>query len=103
MTQRFLRCPPERNTRQHALAYKEKQADNSFSADDFLYVRCAVVAEGKEYYESVLKNPSEIPDDVDFEHLLGLAGEAYTLKTGREFDYSPLFNYETHSNLQGWR
>lgn len=90
------------DTRQHAQAYREKQTDGSFSADDFLYVRCAVVAEGKDYYEKVLKNPSEMPGNIDFEHLLTLAAEAYRLKTGRAFDYVPLFNYETHSNANGW-
>jgi hypothetical protein len=91
------------DTRQHAAAYRSKQADDSFSADDFLYVRCAVIAKGKAYYENVLKTPSEMPGDIDFEHLLDLAAEAYLLKTGKEFDYSPLFPYETRSNTEGWK
>lgn len=90
------------DTRQHAHAYREKQPDGSFSADDFLYTRCAVVAEGKDYYEKVMNNPTEMPGNIDFEHLLTLAAEAYRLKTGRTFDYIPLFNYETHSNTKGW-
>ncbi len=91
------------DTRQHAKFYQQKQEDGSLSVDDFLYVRCAVIAEGKAFYENVLKNPAEMPGEIDFEHLLGLAGEAYKLKSGREFDYSPIFNYETKSNAEGWK
>lgn len=91
------------DTREHAKAYKQKLGDDSFSVDDFLYVRCAVIAEGKDYYENVLNNPSEMPADIDFEHLLGIADEAFKIKTGREFNYLPLFNYETRSNTEGWK
>lgn len=90
------------DTRQHAQAYRQKQTDDSFSSDDFLYVRCAVVAEGRESYEKVLQNPAVMPADIDFEHLLSVAPEAYKLKTGKTFDYFPLYNYETHSNSKGW-
>ncbi|MBK9015723.1 MAG: DUF4240 domain-containing protein [Saprospiraceae bacterium] len=91
------------DTRAHADGYLSKQDDDYLSVDDFLYVRCAVVAEGKAYYEQILNNPSEIPVDIDFEHLLSLADEAYKLKTGKEFNYFPIFNYETHSNAEGWK
>lgn len=91
------------DTRQHAESYLKKQGDDYLSVDDFLYVRCAVVAEGKDYYEKVLHNPAEMPVEIDFEHLLNLADEAYKIKTGREFDYFPVFNYETHSNTEGWK
>ena len=91
------------DTRRHADAYLQKQEDGDLSMDDFLYVRCAVVAEGKVYYAEILANPSAMPADIDFEHLFSLAGDAYKLKTGREFVYSPLFNYETKSNTDGWK
>jgi Protein of unknown function (DUF4240) len=51
------------DTKAHANAYKTKQDDGYLSVDDFLYVRCAVVAEGKGYYENILNNPSELPID----------------------------------------
>jgi Protein of unknown function (DUF4240) len=90
------------DTKAHAKAYVEKEEDNYLSADYFLYTRCAVIAEGKTYYEKVLKNPSEMPADIDFEPLLSLADDAYRLKTGKEFNYAPIFNYETHQNQKGW-
>lgn len=91
------------DTRAHAAAYLSKQGDSHLSADDFLYVRCAVVAEGKAYYEKVLRDPSEMPVDIDFEHLLSLADDAYEMKTGKAMNYFPVFNYETHSNSEGWK
>lgn len=90
------------DTRQHVKGYLQKQEDENLSVDDFLYVRCAVVAEGKSYYEEILNSPSDMPDEIDFEHLLSLAGDAYKLKTGRDFEYLPIFNYETKSNAEGW-
>jgi hypothetical protein len=91
------------DTRAHAHTYVEKYGDGHLSVDDFLYVRCAVVAEGKDYYEKVLKNPAELPIEISFEPLLSIAADAYFLKTGKKWDYFPIFNYETHSNLEGWK
>ena len=91
------------DTRQHAEAYMKQQEDDYFSVDDFLYVRCAVLAEGRAYYKDIEKNPSALDADIDFEQILYIAAEAYKQKTGREFEYSPLFNYETKSNIDKWK
>jgi hypothetical protein len=91
------------DTRAHAHTYVEKYGDGHLSVDDFLYVRCAVVAEGRDYYEKILKNPAELPIEISFEPLLSIASDAYFLKTGKKWDYFPIFNYETHSNLEGWK
>lgn len=90
------------DTKQHATAYMKQQTDDYFSVDDFLYVRCAAVAEGRLYYENIETNPAALSADIDFEHILLVAAEAYKLKTGREFEYSPLYNYETKSNIDKW-
>lgn len=74
-----------------------------FSSDMFLYVRACVVANGKETYEFVLANPTEMPKDIDFEDILFLAEKAYNLKTGKnDFNYIPKKSFETFSNQQGW-
>ncbi len=86
------------DTKEHAKAYMKQQNDDYFSVDDFLYVRCAAVAEGREYYENILNNPTELSDQIDFEHILSVAADAYKRKTGRDFDYVPLYNYESKSN-----
>ncbi|MBC7774949.1 MAG: DUF4240 domain-containing protein [Phycisphaerae bacterium] len=90
------------DTRAHGDAYLKSEGDDYLSVDDFLYVRCAVVAEGKEYYEQVLKDPSKLSSEISFEPLLSLADHAYAQKTGKQFDYQPVFNYETYSNKKGW-
>jgi predicted DNA-binding WGR domain protein len=73
------------------------------SADDFLYARCVVVGNGKEFYESMLADASEAPQDMEFEALLGLAAAAYEKKTGEEYDHSPQLSWESFSNQEGWK
>lgn len=78
--------------------------DEYFSADWFLYVRCCVVANGKELYEEALADPKEMPKDMDFEPILYVASTAYDRKTNAEdeFSFSPSLSYETYSNRDGW-
>lgn len=90
------------DTKAHAQAYAAKETNRPISADDFLYARCAVIAEGKEYFDKVFDDPSQMPDDIVFEPLLSLAELAYERKTGEEFNYIPVFNYESFSNKRGW-
>jgi hypothetical protein len=91
------------DTRLHGDTYLKNEGDDYLSVDDFLYIRCAVVAEGKAYYEKVLQNPAEFPADISFESLLNLPDQAYQLKTGRTFEYFPAVSYETYSNKKGWK
>jgi hypothetical protein len=93
------------DTRQHAEhtgenAYQGKDSD--FSADEFLYARCCCVANGKSFYETVLKQPELMPKDLTFEALLTVAHKAYNLKTGKQFRYIPTYNIETFANQKGW-
>ncbi len=76
--------------------------DEFFSADQFLYARCVVVANGKECFEEVLADPSQFPEDAEFEAILYVAGTAYERKTGKEYSHIPATDYETFSNTQGW-
>ena len=91
------------DTRLHAETYAAHEPDNYISADDFLYARCAVIAEGREYYEKVLNDPTQMPDEIVFEPLLHLPDDAFELKMGMEFNYIPTYNYETQSNKSGWQ
>ena len=85
------------DTRQHAI-----KSPKPLSVDVFLYTRCAVVANGEEAFKAVLKDPTQMPDDVDFEPLLYIASDAYALKTGKPFEYLPTFSIETYANKGGW-
>lgn len=84
---------------------EEAYADNGqyFSADWFLYSRCVVVANGRELYDEVLKNPSSFPKDLEFESLLSVGPAAYERKTGKEYSHTTKLSYETYSNRTGWQ
>ncbi|HMQ10775.1 MAG TPA: DUF4240 domain-containing protein [Oligoflexia bacterium] len=73
-----------------------------FSSDWFLYVRCCVVANGKDFYQDCLSTPEEMPKDIEFEALLSIDDLAYKKKTGQEYTYITEYSYETFSNKQGW-
>jgi hypothetical protein len=94
------------DTKAHASNIGEHSYDpetNYVSADEFLYARCVVVANGRQFFETVLKNSAKMPKDMEFESLLGLAPTAYESKTGDDFEYSTGCSYESFSNSVGWR
>ncbi len=92
------------DTKDHAQVFLEDAEEEGYlSVDDFLYARCAVVANGRDYYEKIRQNPAEMPIDATFEPLLYVAISAYKRKTGKEFNALPAFNYETYSNKEGWK
>jgi hypothetical protein len=74
-----------------------------FSVDNFLYARCCVVANGKNAFQAVQKNPTLMPKDTTFEDILYLASTAYSRKMGKKYSYSPAFPIETYSNKSGWQ
>ncbi|MFN0035505.1 MAG: DUF4240 domain-containing protein [Saprospiraceae bacterium] len=91
------------DTKGHAQVFLDDPEEEGYlSVDDFLYARCAVVANGQKSYEKVLNKPSEMPKDLTFEPLLYIAMNAYKHKTGKELMLLPAFNYETYSNKNGW-
>ncbi len=76
--------------------------DSGISSDLFLYGRCCVVANGREYYEGVLKNPPTFPKDRFFEALFDIPERTWLRKTGKNLDHFPKYIYETGFNPQGW-
>jgi len=77
-------------------------SDEGISADLFLYARCGVVANGREFFEAVLKNPNQFPQNLYFEALLDIPEHAWLRRTGNSFDYAPKYIYETGFNPSGW-
>jgi predicted DNA-binding WGR domain protein len=73
-----------------------------FSPDLFLYARCAVVVNGKSFFDSVMSDPVKMPKDMEFESLLTVAPTAFERKTGSEFDHISRVSYESFSNQVGW-
>jgi hypothetical protein len=92
------------DTRKHAQVFlDDPENEGELSVDDFLYTRCAVVANGQAFYEKVLQNPTEMPSDLTFEPLLYLAANAYNRKTGKRFTTISAYPSETYSNKRGWK
>ncbi|MGL4730580.1 MAG: DUF4240 domain-containing protein [Clostridium sp.] len=73
-----------------------------FCPDEFLYSRCVVVANGKDCYYEILKNPIKMIKDMEFESLLYIAEDAYKMKGNEEFDYVPKYDFETFNNTDKW-
>ncbi len=76
--------------------------DEYLSPDDFLYLRCVVVANGQKFFERVLKNPNKAPQEMEFEALLTVARVAYEEKTGDEYNHVTPVSWESFSNKKGW-
>lgn len=92
------------DTYAHAKVFlDDPDEEGLLSVDDFLYTRCAVVANGQDYYEKVLHKPHLMPSDLTFEPLLYIALKAYKRKTGKNFSPISAYNYETYSNKKGWQ
>ncbi len=91
------------DTKKHAQVFLDDPEEGYLSVDDFLYTRCAVVANGRDFYETVRNKPVEMPKDLTFEPLLYVTLHAYKRKTGKEFMFVPTHNYETYSNKEGWK
>lgn len=77
--------------------------DDYISADDFLYARCVIVANGKQSFDAALKRPMEVPQGLEFESLLYVAATAYQDKTGNEYNHSTPRSWESFSNAKGWK
>jgi hypothetical protein len=92
------------DTYAHAKVFlDDPEEEGLLSVDDFLYTRCAVVANGSKYYKNILNNPHFMPPDLTFEPLLYIAMKAYHIKTGKSFTPVSAYNYETYSNKKGWQ
>jgi len=76
--------------------------DDYISPDDFLYQRCVVVANGEAFYRSVVEEPANMPQGLEFESLLSLSHNAYEQKTKEQFEHVSPVSYESLQNSTGW-
>ncbi|WP_427168435.1 DUF4240 domain-containing protein [Streptomyces sp. C1-1] len=83
-----------------------KEFGHDLSSDGFLYTRAAVVAAGRETYEAVLRDPQLFApyaeDLIWAESLLYVPDQAFRRITGKEWDRSTRYSYESYSNTAGW-
>lgn len=96
------------DTREHCRAcyageLNPDNGDDYISADDFLYCRCVVVANGPKLFCKVLAAPTKMPQNMEFEALLSLAQTAYERKTGKSFEHVSPVSYESFRNVDGWK
>jgi hypothetical protein len=95
------------DTRAHCKACYERDldpdnGDDYISADAFLYSRCVVVANGRDFYELVLADPSQMPQEMEFESILYLAAGAFEEKTGESYEHVSPVDHESFQNAAGW-
>lgn len=74
------------------------------SDDGFLYSRAAVVAAGRQTYESVFGHPERFAPftALHCEELLYVHEEVFEQVTGTEWDRLTRYDYESCSNTDGW-
>lgn len=103
--ERFAYLLYQLDTRAHGNQVRDEPAcgeEGYLSADGFLYARCIAVANGQSTFKKILKDPTQLPKEMEFEALLGLAPTAYERSTGDSFDYGTGCSYESFSNAAGW-
>ena len=89
-----------------------KIIDGYVNDDSFLYFRCRLLAEGKDFYFKVIENPDYIADnpvyDTDGELMLTIADTAFIKKFGENIDLElprdaamPYMNYDEGEEMSG--
>lgn len=87
--------------------FADNAGESGGSDDGFLYARCFVVAAGREFFELVKADPSQMPKSIErwCETLLYPHREVWAEITGRdqsEWPFSASVSYETASNSSLW-
>jgi hypothetical protein len=87
--------------------YSQASGKAGASDDSFLYLRCYVVAMGRDFYSAVKSDPRKTPTSIEnwCEPLLYVASIAWSSLTGidrSEYDHVSPVSYETCSNKALW-
>ncbi|MGI4822514.1 MAG: DUF4240 domain-containing protein [Janthinobacterium lividum] len=89
--------------KKYAAACYPGQDINRISGDGFLYDRCSVLTNGRQFYEQVINTPEKWPVGFEFESLIYLPQQAYSRKTKNEdYPHTTPLSIETCSNEAGW-
>jgi hypothetical protein len=88
--------------------YAHSAGESGKSGDGFVYMRCYVVASGREFYEDVLHNPERMPNSIELwcEGLLYVHVKAWSEVTGNseeDWPHISTVSYETGSNQSQWQ
>lgn len=77
-----------------------------FSVDDFLYIRCQALINGKTLYNDIIKGKKRLDKNITFEAILYVPMYAWAKvhnRTPEEYNYTTKVSYETGSNKDGWK
>lgn len=88
------------------IARRTYRSDRCFSGDDFLYVRCVALVNGRAFYNKILDGRKKLDKDMEFEAILYAPAKAWGRKHHRESSEYPHIaspSYETGSNEECWR
>ena len=83
-------------------AYKKEEY---FSDDEFLYIRCTALVNGKPFYNAIVNKRRKLKRDLEFEAILYAPVCAWTRLHGKsagEYPYVTKVSYESGSNKEGW-
>lgn len=74
---------------------------DEFDIDPFLETRCVAIANGRDFYERVLREPSRMPHDREFGALFDVVAAACE-RAGYDFEGDTAVSAATFSNRAGW-
>lgn len=80
--------------------------DSNFSADEFLYIRCAALINSKRFYNDIISGRKKLKDNLEFEAILYVPDFAWARlhnKSINEYPHTTKYCYETMSNIEGWK
>jgi Protein of unknown function (DUF4240) len=85
-------------------AYFDASSDAAGTDDSFLYVRCFVVAMGRDVYQRTLSDPAQMPNTIErwCEPLLYAARLAWKEQTQEDLDFDTKISFESGSNTSLW-
>ena len=89
-----------------AIADGVYKGSDSFSGDEFLYIRCIALVNGKPFYNAIFKGRKKLKNDLEFEAILYVPMLAWERCHGKDMNEYPHFtkvSYETGSNVEGWK
>ena len=87
------------------IATRTYKDEDYFSGDDFLYVRCTALINGKPYYNAIVNKRKKLNSDTEFEAILYAPSYAWARTHGKgeeDYPYVTKVSYETGSNEEGW-
>ena len=87
------------------IALKTYKNIKYFSGDEFLYIRCQALINGKSLYNDIVKSRKSLDENLEFGAILYVPMYAWVRvhkRTFEEYDYVTRVSYETGSNKEGW-